>query len=84
MRIENFGRTQQHETASSSEETDDNLIEIDLEETILLGYAKQDVAAEETKSQEYTLQNKHNEIPNVATSEELCKSISPAVGKEKC
>ena len=46
MRLENVGRPQQQETTSSVEKMDDHLTEIEVEKTVLPGYAKHNGAAE--------------------------------------
>ena len=56
VRMKNLGRPQQQETASSAEKRDDELIEIEVERTVLPGHAKDNLAAEETKNEEYTPQ----------------------------
>ena len=61
----------QPEKISSAEETDDNFIEKEVEETVLQGHAKLKLAAEETNNEEYTPRDKQKEIPYLVTIEKV-------------
>ena len=81
MRMKNVSMPQQQVTSSVAE-TDDDFIEVKVEETVLPGHVKHKVATEETNIEECTPQNVRSKIPNVGTSEDSGGSISPAAEKK--
>ena len=84
MRMRSVSRAQQRETTSSVVEKADFFVEAEVEQTVLPDYAKHKVTAEETNIEEFTNQNVQNRNPNVGTSEDSGRSVSPAAGDEKC
>ena len=84
VRKKNVSRPHQQKTTSSVKGTDDDLIEVQVEETVLIDHAEHRLAAEETNIEEWTPENVQNEVPNVGTSEDSGKIVSPASGEERC
>ena len=80
--MENICRPQQQETTSSAGRMDDDIIELQVEKTIIPGHAKHTVAAEKINTGKNTPKNKKNEMTMVATVEDTSRSISPAFVKK--
>ena len=70
VRMENDSRPQQQDTTSSLCETEDDFIEVEVEETVLRGHAKHISAPEDTNIEECTPQKVQNNIPKVAATED--------------